>query len=265
MNRANIRQRSSTFKDQLHDNTKCQHANQPQEQHRPSSRQSTSSATSRVEPIYRPTLHMSITSFALLSRVLVIAIQIISNHLIPDHDAEAFIAPREPNTPPGKLDGAVGFILGGLHRWDAQYILHISEHGYTYENTLAFFPLFPFVIKTITIALGGATTLLSYRELSLLLAVFFNVVCFVFAAKALYKLSNMVLGNKRKSELAVILFCFNPASIFFTAPYSECLYSWLSFTVMAQCIEDINSMVITIPLSLSILCRSNGTYSNLEM
>lgn len=242
-------------KDQQHNNSTKHHHNHKQ-QHNQSSSQMPSAAAKAAA--HKPTLYISITSLALLSRLLVIVIQIISNHLIPDHDAGVFVAPRDPDAPPGKLDGLVDALLGGLHRWDAQYMLHISEYGYSYENTLAFFPLFPFIIKIATSVLGGSSPLLSYRELSLVLAVLLNVVCFVLAAKALYKLSNMVLGNKKKSELAVILFCFNPSSIFFTAPYTESLFSWLSFTVMVQCIDDINSILITVPLSLSILCRSNG-------
>ncbi|XP_039451935.1 GPI mannosyltransferase 2 [Culex pipiens pallens] len=233
-----------------------QHQNhQHQHNHSSSSPKKTKTPST---PSSSSTWHISITSLALLSRLGVITLQVISNHLVPDHDAGVFVAPRDPEAAPAKLDGAVNFFLGGLHRWDGQYFLHISEYGYSYENTLAFFPLFPFLIKIATSSLGGSTPMITYRELSLVLAVLLNLVCFVLAAKALYKLSNLVLGNKKKSELAVILFCFNPASIFFTAPYTEALFSWLSFSVMAQCIDDINSVFITIPLSLSILCRSNG-------
>lgn len=233
-----------------------QHQNhQHQHNHSSSSPKKTKTPST---PSSSSTWHISITSLALLSRLGVITLQVISNHLVPDHDAGVFVAPRDPEAAPAKLDGAVNFFLGGLHRWDGQYFLHISEYGYSYENTLAFFPLFPFIIKIATSSLGGSTPMITYRELSLVLAVLLNLVCFVLAAKALYKLSNLVLGNKKKSELAVILFCFNPASIFFTAPYTEALFSWLSFSVMAQCIDDINSVFITIPLSLSILCRSNG-------
>ncbi|XP_058447621.1 GPI mannosyltransferase 2 [Malaya genurostris] len=219
---------------------------------------SSQAPTDAASSLPKQTFYISIIFLALLSRLFVILVQIISNILVPDHEAGVFIAPRDPELSPAKFDGLVSVLFGGLHRWDAQYFLHIAEYGYTYENTLAFLPLFPFVVKMLTMAFGGTSSVVTYRELSLALAVVLNVIFFVLAAKALYKLSNMVLGNKKKSELAVILFCFNPASIFFTAPYTESLYSWLSFTVMVQCIDDINSVLITVPLSLSLLCRSNG-------
>lgn len=205
-------------------------------------------------------LHISIIKLALGSRLLVIALQIVANQLMPDHDAGVFIAPRDKDAPDRPLDALVRFTLGGLNRWDGQYFLHIAEHGYTYENTLAFFPLFPFILKIVSSALSSTDviTFISYRELSLVLAVLFNMICFTGAAKALYRLSKLVLGSKKKAEIAVLLFCFNPASIFFTAPYTESLFAWLSFAVMYQCIEDVTSIFITIPLSLSILSRSNG-------
>ncbi|XP_055607293.1 GPI mannosyltransferase 2-like [Uranotaenia lowii] len=253
-------QPASKNKNHSHDNSNNGQHNANTKQHSHSASSSKAPPKARQHPMAQTTTswHISITSLAIISRLLILLLQLVANLLIPDHDAGVFVAPRDPSAPSGKLDGILQTLFGGLHRWDAQYFLHISEHGYSYENTLAFFPLFPFIIKLMTTSLGGTTEIVSYRELSLVLAILLNQMCFVLAAKALYRLSNLVLGNKKKSELAVILFCFNPSSIFFSAPYTESLYAWLSFTVMAQCIDDINSVFITIPLSLSILCRSNG-------
>lgn len=200
----------------------------------------------------------NITRLAIFSRVLIIFLQCVSNHLLDDHKAEdVFRAPMDP-LKKRKCDAIVEMLLGGFRRWDSEYFLHISEHGYTYENTLAFFPLYPLCIKLLRYAVINVTPFLSVRALSLLIGVTINVVFFAKAANALYELGRKVLRDQRKAEIATVLFCFNPASIFFTAPYSESLYSWLSFSVMLKCFEDINSVLIIVPLSLSILCRSNG-------
>lgn len=200
----------------------------------------------------------NITKLAIFSRLIVIFLQCISNHLLDDHSAEdVFRAPVDP-LQKKKCDTIVEMLLGGFRRWDAEYFLHVSEHGYTYEPSLAFFPLYPLCIKVLRYAVINVTPFLSVRALSLLIAITINVLFFAKAANALYELGVKVLHDQRKAEIATVLFCFNPASIFFTAPYSESLYSWLSFSVMLKCFEDINSVLIIVPLSLSILCRSNG-------
>lgn len=200
----------------------------------------------------------NITKLAVFSRVLIIFLQCISNHLIEDHSADGvFRAPIDP-LKQKKCDTVVEVLLGGFRRWDAEYFLHISEHGYTYENTLAFFPLYPLCIKLLRFGLTNVTPFLSVRSLSLLIGITINIIFFAKAANVLYDLGRKVLRDQRKAEIATVLFCFNPASIFFTAPYTESLYSWLSFSLMLKCFEDINSVLIIVPLSLSILCRSNG-------
>lgn len=199
-----------------------------------------------------------ITKLAIFSRIFIILLQCISNHLIEDHNADGFRAPLDPSMKKGKVDKFIEVLLGGFRRWDAQYFLHISEHGYTYENTLAFYPLYPLCIKVVRYVLVNIFPFMTVHTLSLLIGVILNVIFFAKASNAIYELGKRVLRDHRKAEIAAILFCFNPASIFFTAPYSESLYSWLSFTLMIKCFEDINSVLIVVPLSLSILCRSNG-------
>lgn len=200
----------------------------------------------------------NITKLAIFSRLFVIFLQCISNHLIEDHNAgDVFRAPVDL-LKKKKCDTIVDVVLGGFRRWDAEYFLHISEYGYTYENTLAFFPMYPLCIKLLRFGLINVTPFLSVRALSMFIGITINVIFFVKAANTLYELGRKVLRDQRKAEIATVLFCFNPASIFFTAPYSESLFSWLSFSVMLKCFEDINSVLIIVPLSLSILCRSNG-------
>lgn len=200
----------------------------------------------------------NITKLAVFSRIFIIFLQFLSNHLLDDHAAEdVFRSPVDPLRNK-KLDTVVEVLLGGFRRWDAEYFLFIAEHGYTYENSLAFFPLYPLCIKLIRFAAINVTPFWSVRALSLLIGVIINVIFFAKAANKLYDLGRKVLRDQRRAEIATVLFCFNPASIFFTAPYSESLYSWLSFSVMLKCFEDIDSVLVIVPLSLSILCRSNG-------
>lgn len=200
----------------------------------------------------------NLTKLAIFSRLFIIFLQCLSNHLIEDHEAkDVFRSPYDLSRRK-KCDTVIDVLLGGFRRWDSEHFLHISEHGYTYENNLAFYPLYPLCIKIIRYILINVVPFLSVRSLSLMIGVVLNVIFFVKATNTLYKLGKKVLKDQRRAEIAAILFCFNPASIFFTAPYSESLYCWLSFSLMLKCFEDINSVLIVVPLSLSILCRSNG-------
>ena len=199
----------------------------------------------------------NITKLAIFTRLFVIFLQFFSNQIFDDHAADAFRAPVD-TLRTKKADTIIEFLFGGFRRWDAEHFLHIAEHGYTYETNLAFFPLFPLCVKVLRFAAINVTPFWSVRALSLLIAVTINVLFFAKAANKLYELGRKVLRDQVKAEIATVLFCINPASIFFSAPYSESLYSWLSFSVMLKCFDDIDSVLIIVPLSLSILCRSNG-------
>lgn len=197
---------------------------------------------------------------AICSRLIILLIQLLGNHLLPDHDAGVFLSPRAPS-PDSMCNTVIDTGFGGLRYWDAEYYLHIAEHGYTYENTMAFYPLFPLATHYTTALLETAlpaSLQCSKRSLLLFSGVVLNIIFFALAARALHQLSELVLGNKRKAKIAVILFCFNPASIFFTAAYSESLYAWLTFTAMLKCAEE-KFWSAAVPLALTLLCRSNGT------
>lgn len=193
---------------------------------------------------------------ALVSRCLLIIGQFIFNHLIPDHDAGVFQSPYD------KMeisfgDAVIEFLFGGLRRWDAQYYLHIAEYGYTYENTVAFYPLFPIFVNLLTNFLLAFIPWLSFRAAALVCAIFLNVLFFCLAAHFLVKLSRLVFKNDKMAITAGYLFCINPASIFFTAPYSESLFASITFFVIYESVRG-NVLSTLLPLAMGILCRSNG-------
>uniref|UniRef100_A0A336K805 GPI mannosyltransferase 2 n=1 Tax=Culicoides sonorensis TaxID=179676 RepID=A0A336K805_CULSO len=200
--------------------------------------------------------------FAIKTRICIIALQTISNGLIPDHDPEVFVSPHEDSSNDvwlPEVNWIVETLLGGFARWDAQYFLHIATHGYTYEQTLAFYPLFPFIVGFLARLIYTVCPIMSAYYYSLVIAVLLNILFFVKAAECLLELSLRLTGNKKWAQLVAILFCLNPASIFFSAPYSEALYSWLTFKVMLETSDNSASFTrLVVPLSLSLICRSNG-------
>lgn len=197
---------------------------------------------------------------AIVSRIALIMLQFVANWLIPDHNAGVFLSPMPYASNKTICDRIVDAGLGGFRRWDAEYFLHIAEHGYTYENSMAFYPLFPFAVRYATYTVRAMLPLdvpCADRTQLLLIAVILNMIFFARAANALYTLTLDVFRDRRMARIAVTLFCFNPASIFFSAPYTESLFSWMCFSVMLKCRQK-RFASAAIALAASIWCRSNG-------
>nr|XP_053653023.1 GPI mannosyltransferase 2-like isoform X2 [Cherax quadricarinatus] len=204
------------------------------------------------------TLGQKVKNFAIASRVIVLALQAVSNLLIPDHQADAFISPEDPSVPVSWPDQLVKILLGGLVRWDAQYFLHIAQYGYTHENTLAFFPLFPLTVRFITVILNVPLQFIfNYYSVLLISAVLINFYLFIKTAVVFHKLSEEVLRNQVLAYRAALLFCVNPASVFFTAPYSEGLFAFLTFSALLMN-ETRSTSTAAMVFGLASSARSNG-------
>ncbi|XP_068622486.1 GPI mannosyltransferase 2 [Battus philenor] len=203
--------------------------------------------------------------FALNTRIAVILLQAISNAIIPDHDAGVFISPEDPSLRKTTADIVIDKVLGGMKRWDSQYYIHIAQYGYTYENCLAFFPLYSLIIRYLAYMFSSILgSLLNFHSLLLLSATIINILFFIKSADVLYSLSLRVLRNECYAYKSTILYCVNPASIFFTAPYSETLFAFMSFYTMFKCTESESlrfaniDITAAFPAGLSMITRSNG-------
>lgn len=204
--------------------------------------------------------------FAFSSRIVIILLQAVSNLVIPDHNANVFISPEDPTLRKSYIDNVVNKLLGGMKRWDAQYFVHIAQYGYTYENCLAFFPLFPLIVRYFAYGLNSLFgSIINFHTSLLISATLVNIVMFIKSADVLHRLSLRVLRSECKAYKSVILYCINPASIFFSAPYSETLFAWMSFYTMLKCTENetlrfANIDILSgLPAGFSMIARSNGS------
>lgn len=209
------------------------------------------------------TPHQKIVWFAVLSRLFILFLSAAFNFIIPDHDADAFKSPQDPSDKEwSSFDDFVKYLFGGLVRWDGQYFIHIALYGYTYENCLAFFPLYPMCIRVLAGCLHYPLEgFISHYSVFVLSSVIVNFIIFILSASVLHRLSLQVLRNEQLAYKAAILYCVNPASIFFVAPYSETLFACLTFYGMLKCGSGSTktlSMGCGLPFGLAAVQRSNG-------
>ncbi|MCB4208152.1 hypothetical protein [Arthrobacter sp. UM1] len=132
------------------------------------------------------------------------------------------VAATQPASPwgaahPGYLD-FLGF-------WDSEWYRRVFEHGYpdvvprtgtgaARENTWAFLPLFPMLVRAVSPFFGG-----QWMPTAAVLA----PVCGLFAAAALYLLFRPLLGHGR-ALWAMALVLFSPLGALFQVPYAEPLH-----------------------------------------
>ena len=175
--------------------------------------------------------------------------------MIPDHNADVFLPPVE-EVKYNCFDKMVHFVFDGFKRWDAVYFTHISEFGYTYENCIAFFPLFPILVYLFA-NIFSCVGIINFNSWILVSSIFVNNVIFILTALLFFQFGKRELKNSPVAYYAAVLFCFNPASIFMSAPYSETLYFF--FLILAlSALRDNAFYAASFLIALSVLCRSNG-------
>ncbi|ETV98230.1 hypothetical protein, variant 2 [Aphanomyces invadans] len=120
-------------------------------------------------------------------------------------------------------------IFSAFAAWDGVYFVGIADQGYRYENTHAFFPLFPLLVR------WTSPLMLPFldKNASLLAAGWLiSNASFVVAAVFLYLLGLEVLKTESVAKRAALLFCICPSGIFMSACYSESLMCALTFSGM---------------------------------
>lgn len=182
-----------------------------------------------------------VASFALAVRLSTLALSAVTAAVVPPYDQSSDLL-------------AVAPLLRGVASWDAVYMRHIALHGYTHEQTHAFYPLYPIaVLRPLSRLANGADPLL--------VGVLVNLAAFPLAAVLLLRLGTLVLRDagvsKRVPLLAALAFGVTPAGIFFTAPYTECLFALASFAGML-CVEQRRRAAAVLAFGAAAALRSNG-------
>lgn len=185
-------------------------------------------------------------------------LQMVSHTIIPDHTAsmeDVFM--NGYRYPPHNT--LIETSLGGFDNWDSEHFIFIAEHGYSlHEQTMAFFPLLPSLLWTLTHTLFYPLThLMPLRSVLLISGCVLNLAVFPLTVVSLYLLTLQLSRNRRLSLLTAALFCINPASVFMSAVYTECLFALFTFSGMLA-VDKERPWIATILFMLAVATRSNG-------
>lgn len=200
---------------------------------------------------------------SIISRILVFLVQLIGNLYLEDHNADAYrnrchlrINNDIANFSQELSSWPAYKAIEGFTKWDAQYFLEISNDGYKSEQHLAFFPLFPIIIaivrklifeqdikglsnhlvptrQIISDDIPNDIELQNYMRSALIAFLLNNLLFFPIAVISLYSLTRLVKdADVNYAKRVVLWFAFNPASVFFSACYTESLFAALTFLSM---------------------------------
>ncbi|XP_043692058.1 GPI mannosyltransferase 2 [Telopea speciosissima] len=202
---------------------------------------------------------------AVVSRVLLLGLMVFWRSLISPYDTSASLNPNCLTSDSTDLSPVhsvlwprIGAAIEGSIVWDGVYFVRIAQCGYEYEQTYAFLPLLPICVYVLSrTVFAPLIPLIGYRAVLGLSGYVLNNIVFLFAAVYFYRLSVIVLKDTGAAFRASILFCFNPASIFYSSIYSESLYSLLSLGGLYHFIIGSNITPVLL-FALSSSARSNG-------
>ncbi|CAA7395653.1 unnamed protein product [Spirodela intermedia] len=198
---------------------------------------------------------------AIFSRLLVFSLMCLWRLLLHPYDTSAALNPpclgvATAGAPPLWPRAAAAIERSVV--WDGVHFLRIAECDYEYEQTFAFFPALPVFISLLARSVfAPLVPLLGFRAVLALAGYALNNAAFLIAAVYFYRLSVLVLRDEAAAYRASMLFCFNPASVFYSSIYSESLYAWFSLGGVFHLLSGSNAMAVLL-LALSGLVRSNG-------
>ncbi|MGH2856862.1 MAG: mannosyltransferase family protein [Solirubrobacteraceae bacterium] len=160
---------------------------------------------------------LSLTAFA-ASRLLVLAAGAIGVLALNKHDGSSAAAALHALGPVGNV------LAGSVDRFDATYYLEIAAHGYgpASAHLLAFFPLYPLLIRLLTPLTASAV----------IAGAGISAASFLAALIVTHRLTERELGV-RAADATVLLLSLAPLSLFFTAIYTESLFLALSVGAVA--------------------------------
>lgn len=113
-------------------------------------------------------------------------------------------------------------VFGELIKWDSHHYIGIAQYGYRNEGDprfhIVFYPLYPLLVKGFSYLLGGSIRAAAFIQPNVFIALSIAV---------MYKLLRIDFSEKT-TKTAILLLIFNPFAFFFSLPFTESTFLFLS-------------------------------------
>jgi Gpi18-like mannosyltransferase len=231
---------------------------------------------------------LKVVSWAAASRLVMVTLMLAADYMLPDHAATGVHRFKSRDD----LQRFAAFT-----KWDAAWFLSIAERGYPQapwrqpadtsaaeeggadiesyeEQTHAFFPFYPWITSLLARRITESSPNWSCSEALVASAVIASNVAFVASAAAFFSLSAQLLQDEQQALWASWAYVINPASLFFSAAYTEstfALFTFLALAVLAKakaagrsrCATSACTWGAALLLAGSTACRSNGAFTGM--
>jgi hypothetical protein len=114
-------------------------------------------------------------------------------------------------------DTRTDLLFNTFAQWDAQWFVHIADHGYDSKQATSFFPLYPLVVHGLSVVLGS----------TVVAGVLVSLVAAGIAAVLIVEIARPLLGPGGARD-TLLLMALYPLAFVFTAVQSDALFLALS-------------------------------------
>lgn len=187
---------------------------------------------------------MKVPIFAILTRIAVLILAIVSEIVIEKYDTS------------NNDSESSSWWCQAFTNWDGVHFANVALYGYQYEKSHAFFPFLPWLVRTVAQYIIRPLIQCSMHSAVVVSSFGISNASFVLAACALHRLSMRFVG-KREAYIASLLFCLNPASIFMSSFYTESIFAACSFVGMIFASQG-RRYAASFMFSVCASTRSNG-------
>ena len=162
-------------------------------------------------------------------------VAVLTVHLVPKGTAflaNVIVPPARPR--PFPMPFASAKLAETFAAWDSGWYFDIAQRGYYWnpsgQSSLAFFPLYPLLMRALAWPFGGGDRALWIAGIAL------SYVCLLLGLSVLHRLTATTLGSREAARRTVLYVAVFPFAYFFTQVYTESLFLLTSVSAVAAAV-----------------------------